>query len=383
MKRKIPEFSTALALVLLAAPPLFAVKIDSKAREIEITGRVHTQFNTSSVEGELASEFITRRARLTAEVELNDFVSGKVQPDYGEGKMALKDAYMKLDYRKGLSFRVGQFHRPFDLFELTSSTKILVVERALKIRGVHGMRSLSSLTEKLGYSDRDIGVEAKFHGGRNRRVSFAAAITNGTGANKVPAKTDGAVGEKQYTGRLEFKPAAGRAVKLALSGSLRPYTFTAGTDTLIDASKLGEAADTTITERFDQEYAYAIQGDLELGDFKGGPHVQAGAVYGQNWKERLSDASGAPRFFAAQVIGSVKIAVERNEYVQAVEPLLRLSYADPNDDLSDDGGILVTPGVQFFFTGRNKIALNLDLFLPESSDEGTEYSFKAQSSLHF
>ena len=165
MTRKDFAIWAVLAAAGLSAIPAAGVEVKSKAKEIKFTGRVHTQFNTSSVENEIASEFIIRRARLTAEVELNDFVSGKVQPDFGEGDVKLKDAYMKLDYHKGLSFKIGQFKRPFDLFELTSSTKILVVERALKIRGVSGLRSLSSLTEKLEYSDRDIGVEAHFGGG--------------------------------------------------------------------------------------------------------------------------------------------------------------------------------------------------------------------------
>ena len=52
-------------------------------------------------------------------------------------------------------------------------------------------------------------------------------------------------------------------------------------------------------------------------------------------------------------------------------------------DTENDAGILVTPGFQVFFTGRNKIALNVDVFLPEHEDADSEYSIKVQSYLHF
>ncbi len=348
-----------------------AVEVKSKASEIKLTGQVHTQFNTSSVEGELGSEFLVRRVRLTAEVKLNDFVSGKVQPDYGSGKLTLKDAYMKLTCGPNLGFRLGQFKRPFDLFELTSSTKILVVERALKIRGVGGMRSLSSLTEKLGYSDRDVGVEMSVSG-REGRLRLVAAVTNGTGANHVPSKTDGAVSEKQYTGRFSMKPMKNEALTVSVAGSFRPYVLPEEDSAAVMGADEPEV-----------EYAKAVQADMEWGDWKSGPHVQAGAVWGENWDAWGAGETEAPRFTAAQLIGAWKFGVDDNRYVEAVEPLIRVSYADPDGDTADDGGVLVTPGVQFFFAGRNKVALNVDIFLPEADGEETEYSIKAQSSVHF
>ena len=348
-----------------------AVEVTSKASEISLTGRVQTQFNTSSVEGELGSEFLMRRVRLTAEVKLNDFVSGKIQPDYGSGKLTLKDAYMKLTCGPNLRFRLGQFKRPFDLFELTSSTKILVMERALKIRGVGGMSSLSSLTEGLGYADRDVGVEMSLSGGEGH-YGLVAAVTNGTGANNVPSKTDDAIGEKQYTGRFSVKPMEDEALTVSVAGSFRPYVLPG------DDSAAANGVDEP-----EVEYAKAVQADIEWGDWNSGPHVQAGVAWGENWDAHGVDHTEAPLFTPAQVIGTWKFGVDDNRYVEAVEPVVRVSYADPDDDTADDGGILVTPGVQFFFTGRNKFALNVDVFLPEADGEETEYSIKAQSSVHF
>lgn len=348
--------TTAATLVT----PVTAVEVKSKAKEITLTGRMQSQFNTSSVEGELGSEFLIRRARITVEVELNDFVEGKVQPDYGEGKFTLKDAFMKLNYSPDLSFRIGQFKRPFDLFELTSSTKILVVERALRIRGVSGHRSYSSLTEKLGFADRDIGVEVAFKS-KDKKLGITAAVTNASGANAVPSKTDGALGEMQYTGRVLLKPVEDQDLAFGFGASLRPYE----------------------TDSVTVEYAPAVEGDIELGNFDEGAHIQAGFLWGENWTVSVPDTASPPKFMSVQVIGGYRIPVADSKYVEAVEPILRVSFADPNGDMDDDGGILVTPGIQFFFTGRNKIAVNVDVFMPQSDAEDTEYSLKAQSSVHF
>ena len=70
----------AIMLFSIQSSPLSAqVTLNSRASELTITGRTHTQFNTTSVAGEKSSEFLLRRTRLTAEVTVNDLVSGKVQ----------------------------------------------------------------------------------------------------------------------------------------------------------------------------------------------------------------------------------------------------------------------------------------------------------------
>ena len=107
-----------------------------------------------------------RRARLSTGVQVNDFVSGRVLTDFGNGSVTLRDAYLRLDFSPALRVTMGQFKRPFDPFELESASQILVIERAGDIRGVSrctgvgGVCSLSRLTKRLEFSARDIGVMA-------------------------------------------------------------------------------------------------------------------------------------------------------------------------------------------------------------------------------
>ncbi len=331
------------------------VEVKSKAMELTVTGRMHAQFNTTSVGGEPGSEYLIRRARITAELKINDFVSGKIQPDFGEGEISLKDAYLRLSFHPAFRATIGQFKRPFDVFELTSSTQILVVERAGGVRGVDacagpgGTCSFSRLTEKLQYADRDIGlmIDGEDPSGR---FSYAASITNGTGQNTADEN-----GAKSFTGRVGIMPV----------------------DDMVVAAHVG--AHDYVDPATGNEYAVAFGGDVEIGNFDQGLHVQAGVVTGDNWQNL--GASGPSKFLSTQGIVTYKLPVTENPFVTHVEPVGRVSWGDPDTDVSDDHGWLFTPGFVVYFSGRNKIGLNVDIWSPATGD--AETSLKVQAYLHF
>ena len=398
--------AAALVATCFAATETGAVEVKSLAKEITLAGRLHTQFNSTSVAGELGSEFLVRRARFAAEVKVNDFVSGKVEPEYGAGSWSLKDGYMELEFGGSLGVKFGQFKRSFDLFQLTSSTRGPVIERGLAIRGVNGLRTYSSLSEKLQYSDRDIGIAGLY---RNTGKSLSASfmVSNGIGSNKVPSNEEEGVTDLQYSGRIELDPMDERDLTVAFNASCRPYlvtTTSSSREEALNGVKRFEHASAALTEsEVSEMYSLALGFDVDLGNYTSGPHIQAGLIWGENWAIGSStgpdtattdstrtitvvsrvNADAPPRFVAGQIIATYKHLIEGNDFVEAIEPIVRVSYADPNDDISDDGGILITPGVQTFLAGRNKISFNLDMFFPESADEETEYSFKAQSYLNF
>lgn len=356
-------FRAGFALWLLLALPLAAaegqVEVKAKAVQITLTGRVHSQFNSSSVTDEPETEFLIRRARFTADVKVNDVVSGRVQPDYGGGKISLKDAYVRLTFHPSFRATMGQFKRPFDVFELTSSTQTLVIERDGKIRGldactgVDGTCSLSRLTEALEFSDRDIGV---MFDGSNPAGTFRymVAVTNGTGSN-----TSDENGSKSYSGRIEISP----VTDVTIAGNVAAHDYL-----------LPVAADLA-----ENKYAVAFGGDIEIGNYDRGFHFQGGVVAGDNW---LNLVSNAPRsFFTAQGILAWKAPLQPNRFTSAIEPVVRVSWADPDTDLPDDEGIVTTGGLVLHLVGRNKLAANVDVFSPTTGD--TEISFKFQSYLHF
>jgi phosphate transport system substrate-binding protein len=346
--------AVAIAAIVMGSSTIDAqVEVRSRAMQITLTGRVHAQFDHTSVEAEPASEFLMRRVRFSADVRVNDLVSGRVQPDYGDGKLSLKDAWVRLNFAPQFRATVGQFKRPFDLFELTSSTQILVIERAGGVRGVDacagpgGTCSFSRLTEKLQYADRDIGVQFS---GASGSFGYAASVTNGTGANTADEN-----GAKSYTGRVTVSPLAN--LEIGANVAAHDYLDNGG-----------------VTET-----AIAFGGDVEFGSFGQGFHAQAGFVTGDNW--RNLGASGPSKFMAAQGIVTYKLPMAENPFVSHVEPVARVSYADPDRDLDADQGWLFTPGFVVHFTGRNKIAANIDVWSPATGD--TEWSLRVQTYLHF
>jgi hypothetical protein len=329
---------------------------------VRLSGRLHMQLNTTSVDsadGEALpqSEMLIRRARLTFDVSLNDLLSARIEPDYGTGgSFSLRDAWVRFTFDPAVRATVGQFKRPFDVFELTSSSQILVVERAGGIRGVNGcgalgaVCSLSTLTEDLEYADRDLGllVDGALPGDR---VRYAVAVTNGAGLNTRETN-----GNKQFTARLSVTPVRGVAV--SVNGARKDYLHpTSGVD------------------RFTTGWG----ADVELGDFTDGPHVQAGVVGGGNWTIGTSDTEVAS-FLAWQVIATYKAPLG-HRYLRAIEPVARMSWGDPDTDVADDGGWLATPGIIVHFGGRTSWHANLDWWLPQTGPD--EVSFKTQLFFYF
>lgn len=337
------------------APAAAQAEIGGRFATIEVGGRVHGQLAHTSAAGAPGVDLFMRRARVTLDVEVNDFLDGRVQYEFtGDG--SLEDAYFRLTFADAFRVSLGQLKRTFDLFELSSSTELPLVERDGRVPGLDvcgglgGICSWSRLTEKLEYAGRDMGVkvDGRLRGGA---VSYQLAVTNGTGAEGD--ENDG----KSFQGRLVMALADG----IRLGGNVSVHDFTIG------------------VEPGDTEHATAWGGDVEVGDFRDGFHLMAGIVAGDNWQ--LPDAVAEPTsFLALQGLASwyVPVAWDR---IEAIEPVGRLGWADPDTDVADDGGVLITPGLFVYVLGRNRIGANLDVYRPDGGE--TEHSFKLMTFLYF
>lgn len=338
------------ALVLPAAVAA-QTQVSARASTIRFGGRVHAQYATSSA-AEVSSVFF-RRVRLIADITLNDFVSARVQPDFKGGATALQDVYVRLAFSDGFRVSVGQFKRAFDLFELSSSTDLSLIERDGRVDGVSscsgvgGVCSYSRLTEKLAYAGRDQGVKVD---GSSGRLSYLATLTNGTGINTADEND-----AKSFSGRLTV--AATDDVRI--SGQVGVHDY-------LDADD-------------ESAYATSFAADVEVGSWRDGLHFQAAVATGDNWKVR-DEADEPASFVALQGVVSWYRGLQ-GDRLAGVEPLVRVSFGDPDSDLADDGGVVFTPGLMFYFTGKNKIGANLDVYSPQTGD--TEYSLKLQTFLYF
>ncbi len=383
-----------MAAALAAVLAVFAegraqeVAFRSGAAELRLGGQLQLQVATTSctdfppeedsactVQAPTVDWFL-RRVRLSLEFTVNDWIRGRFQPEFGQvGELdhfTLRDAWGRLDLNPAARVTIGNFKRPFDGFQMTGSTQILTVERDLDVPGVPGLRapSLDELTTRLGLSEWDVGVMLDGSTGDGRFRYWLGTFTGTDPETNRDLNT-----EKQFVGRAQVRAElAGLPLQVAAAGALTDVPFTRNE---------GELAG---------RYFGAGELWLELGDFHGGPHLQAGLVAGQN---PLQNRAGAPpdlpadedlaRMWAFQAIGAYRVEVPRDfaTWIQAVEPIFRATRADPNRDVGGDEAWGLTPGVQVFFDGRNKVAVNWDVVLFSSDALRTEHSLKAQYQLHF
>lgn len=319
------------------------------AMEIQVGGRVQTQFNTTSVDGEPESEMLLRRVRLEVTVRANRLVSGKLAPDFAGDRVSMKDAYLKLDFTPGVQFLAGKAYRPFSLLEQTSSTRTLPIERGLAIRGLDDL-DVYELVHDLQYSDRDVGLQVMgAPRGAPLGLSYAAGVFSGPLARQT-----GDQATYQYAARATVRPLAGAAV---------------------GASWSNRAFRNAVPGGIDIERGNAFEVDAELGTYAPGWHLLVEASAGDYDPFAGSDFAGASAWLAYR---TRPLSAD----VSAVEPVFRTSYATIDGLPNDMGGALFTPGINVYLGGLNRLMLNYDIWRPRGGG-GTESSLKTQFQVAF
>lgn len=374
--------SFAVLLFLVAASPALAqVQIDTKAMKLEFSGRLQYQLETSScsdaapdagspcAEQAPATNMFLRRARVSLEATIDDRLSFKLEPDFSDLKeVSLKDAWGRYAFGSGVAVQAGHFKRPFDGFQLTSSSW-LPFERAVEVAGISGSRlpSYSGLAKSGDMADRDIGVMLEGEQAEGRFAWWVGVFRGGTDASDADSNTG-----KQFIGRVQVSVDAGDApLKLAAA--------VARTDAPYEVD--GE----TVAEYFTNAEFFAERGSYG----RDGLLLQAGVILGDN---PLTSEAGTSIDLAAgddfaslmtwQGVAAYRIPVRGADWLEAVAPMLRVSYADPTD-LENDEVWGFTPGFTIYFYRRNRLTLNWDIASFAADGVDSENSFKAQMQFHF
>lgn len=336
--------------------------------EITFGGRVQTQFNTTTVQSEPTGEFLLRRVRLEAAVKLSELVSARVQPEFAGSRVALRDAWVRLGFSPALQVTAGQQHRPFGVLTQASSTRIPVVERGARIRGVEDPLEEQNLVTGLGYADRDVGLLLSgAPGGAPLGLSYAAGVFNG------PARAELEHGEDSYQLSARAAVEAAEGVRVGASWSTRDFGGGAAEE---EEPHTHAGVDPGHDGALHRGYAWAL--DLEYGAFAPGLHFMGEVATGD------AQPDFGVRFFGAQGWIAYRTR-ELGRRLVHVEPHFRVSYGDPDrrgpgEDLP--GGTLVTPGVNLYLGGLNRVMFDYDLWLPTGNRAG-EGSFKAMLQVAF
>lgn len=322
--------------------------VRANAEELTITARLHTQFNTTSADGQRGTEWMIRRARLESGARINDVVSGHVQMEFAGNTATVMHAFMDLDFRPELGLRVGRAFKPFGLFSRTASTLFIPIEAGLRIRGVTGLEAYSLLAG-LEYGERGTGVQLE---GVVRQAPVP--VRYNVGWFEGPLAGTGGMGELDdhaFAGRIDAWPS--EPMRLGLSWSRRHFVERGAGNRAVGPLIPGNA--------------FAL--DFEWGTFGPGFHLMTELAVG------VADGVTEERFASAGAWSAWRSEVA-NGPLKNIEPVARVSWADVSG-----GGLLVTPGLNLYFAERNRIMVNYDFWRPAEGDGAG--SFKVMFAMWF
>ncbi len=333
----------------------------SKKSKVTFGGRLHAQYHISNVEGvqdNMNNTFYIRRARIAAAYKNSSgTLQGKVQYDLAEGGAKLKDGYVDINLCSHSNIKLGQFKKPFSLWELTSTTKTMVIERGNKIIGSDWKSSNQIIVKDGLYAGRDIGLMVH---GKKDKFKYYLGVFNGNGYHKKEDSDKG----KLFGGRVVVSPAKDLNIGASVSSRhvSRYYSFA-------DPAENGTSAD-----------FQAFEADVEYGKHdvsKTGPWVQAEVVYGSN-----PEFSDTTNFLGFVFVGSYNLKLVKEGRIYSVRPAFRFDYGHRDTDDDDTKNILLTPGVDIFFDKYNRIQINVDINMPEKEGADTEIGGRIQFQIH-
>jgi hypothetical protein len=356
-----------IALLLgAAAAPLSAQTPPSI--KAQLIARMQVQYNTTSVaEEELiaagrtstgfaASTFELRRVRFGAEVTFNDWISGKLESELAMARLAMREMYINLGFTPAFQLRLGQFKRPFGLIELTSESILPVIERGVRIRGLQEAllhnavagEEFEILTQ-FGHISYDLGAAIR---GRIGQFAYDIGAFNGEGSDRSDTNDN-----KSFAGRITYTVKMDLPVIIGTAASYRE-TRTAAKPELENATSTAYSA------------------DLEIGAFRrSGLHFLGEVALGDNLA--VDD-----EFFGAHgIVGFFKPIA--NKRVEGIEIAGRLSYGDPRKDVDGDEGMLFTPGFNVYFSGRNRLMINWDVYKASGDRLSGENALRMQAQLYY
>ena len=321
--------------------------VEGENIRISLSGRLQSQFNTSSVDS-VASTFELRRARIGFDLVLDEWIEGRIEWNFAH-TARLEDGWVNLAFDPRFELQVGQFKKPFSRLELSSSSRIVPIEFGLRIRGVDSNAEHYLLLEENVYLGREIGAQVH---GQLGPLGYAAGVFNGSDQNNRDVND-----AKSFAARLNLKP-FDAPFEIGGAASYRDVA-------------LVDSLDETFTEE-----GLAIEVDAQWGGFRRpGPYVLLEVMQAENFDldDPMIGGSAIVAWFQPLAAGRL----------EGIEPLFRGSYGDPSTDFEDNAGILMTPGINLYFHGRNRLMLNWDYFVPELEALDPESAVRAQLQLYF
>ena len=373
----LPYLVLALSLLVVFARPATAQEtaespdLGKSDETLSFGGLVQTQLNTTSADGADATELALRRVRLSANAKLSDFVSGRIQAELANaaagGSAELNEAYALFSFAPPFRVLVGKGGRPFGVVDATTAATLVPIERGARFRGLRTVEQYR-IMEELAYAGRSVGVQVL---GETDvlpvGVAYAAGYFSGSTGEEG---TDADI--RQLAARLQLALTDWAAAGLAATS--RAFVRNDPPGRGQDGTASGADAN-GVTRR---GAGYAL--DVTLGSYgEPGPYLLAEFVTG-TINPFLDERFTSAQAWLAYRVGG--LGAQTGNTLLAVEPIFRASWGDAEGPLDAVDGVLLTPGLNLYAAENTRLALNLDLFLPEGGGD-TAASFKAQVQIAF
>jgi hypothetical protein len=382
--------------LVLAVPTFLAATAAAQVPNVRVAGRVQVQYRAAGGDSTLPfntavvnNGFEIRRLRIQTDVRFGDNINLVIQPSFEMAALRMRDAYLRVGLSPRFGVTLGQEKSPFQRYELNSSNNLLSIERGVRILGLSGKEALNDLLTNNGYTSHDLGAFVDFAAPENK-LTLKVGVQNGSRGSSADVD--------------EAKSFFGRATAIvSTNADDQPVLQVGGSFAARDRAicqTLGTPASTCTAYYPDSSQTTTAFGlDLELGGFRPGWHVIADFATGDNVPAATRKATGrntgnldsasAPivTFIGVHVVGAYRIATKGADtrLVKMFEPALRIDYTDPNTDVDDDQGILVTPVVNVYFGNTVVLRAGVDLYhyTDAAGDGHTAREFKVSWQANF
>ncbi len=357
------------ARLLLLAAVLPAVA-QAQAPTVQVQGRIQVQYRASS--GDSSSNFNTnavsnvfevRRLRIQTNVRFGDNINLSIQPSFEMAALRMRDAFLRVGLSPRIGVTIGQEKSPFQRYELNSSNNLLSIERGLRVLRLSGKEGLNDLLSANGYASHDLGAFVDFAGPDNK-VTVKAGVQQGS--------------RESVTDVNSAKSFFGRATATVMTNADNQPVLQVGASFAARDRAVCNVCTGTITWFADSSKRTSAFGlDLEYGGFRRGIHVFADFATGDNVRssDRISVGrntanvrntadSNVVKFIGFSLIGAYRVHTTGPDtrLIKFFEPALRIDYLDPNKDVDNDQGILITPVLNIYFANTVVLRAGLDFY---------------------
>lgn len=368
MPSKLRLIASLAAIFTLAAVQQTAAQ--TTYPNVKLTGRLQEQFyffgneDYASTTGP-QSNFFTRRARIEARGQINEYITVYIQPSFeggrsisgsnscspvivdnplpdtvsvnctfsGTGGVRLRDAWIdvrlsKPETKTAFIIRAGQEKRPFSRYELLSSNNLPSIERGGG-RGLIASQS-NDLFGGAGFLAHDVGAHARVEhklDATGRMVILTAGVYNGRGES---------VNDNNNAKSFGVRATADVYSKLGIGAAVFSHDQIVGADSSFRNTAWGVDA---------QWNKVGEPGLFALVEYLSGERPVV----------------GTPRMRGLQALAAYNIRMKSpTSWLYAIEPSIRVDLADPDTDVDDNGSTLITATLGFYASSRAQFRVGFE-----------------------